>query len=485
MSAAKSVLILLAAMFCTLPAPVPASAGHGNDGRSGKKEVRLLFTGDILLSRGVERRFAKNPQALARGLRPIFSGADWVVGNLEGAVGSADDCLTSAAAAPCFPVRSDFLSVLSGAGFNAIGLANNHSSDLGEKGLEATRSLLAQNGVTPLTLEDSPQFVCFDDVTIGVVSFSLIPGKDGCPVEATGAALRQKLRTARSLSNLTVVYVHWGSEFLDWPDKKQRRTAEWLIQNGADLIIGHHPHLIQPPELIHGKPVYFSLGNFVFDQKYPSTREGMLADCRIKEEAVSCSGLVTRTPPRSTLPAPEETSPEPGKRSREYHLQLAPPLRLGDIAIGPRAAPAGTGSSGLALEASHAGKSLWKTRPARIASIEPMRVDNPAPAQYLFTLERHYSPLDGEEGLRPCVYEAGPDGLIPRWRGSALAWPLIDALFLPQDPGILCALHRGDSFIAPQPESDRKRIAAYRWKGFGFSGVHDPAVISSCRDLFR
>ena len=77
-------------------------------------------------------------------------------------------------------------------------------------------------------------------------------------------------------------------------------------------------------------------------------------------------------------------------------------------------------------------------------------------AEYLFTLERHFSPMDGEEGLRPCVYEAGPEGLVPKWRGTALAWPLLDAVLLPGDNGILCALHRGDSFIVPQRDSSER-----------------------------
>jgi poly-gamma-glutamate synthesis protein (capsule biosynthesis protein) len=108
----------------------------------------------------------------------------------------------------------------------------------------------------------------------------------------------------------------------------------------------------------------------------------------------------------------------------------------------------------------------------------------PKPVEYLLTLERHFSAMDGEKGLRPCVYEVRPDGLVPKWKGTALAWPLLDAALQPGAGGILCAEHRGDSFIALHPESKQKRIAAYRWKGFGFAGIDDPEAIASCRNRF-
>jgi hypothetical protein len=84
---------------------------------------------------------------------------------------------------------------------------------------------------------------------------------------------------------------------------------------------------------------------------------------------------------------------------------------------------------------------------------------------YLFTLEEHPSSIDGEEGVRPYVYEVLAGGLVARWRGSALAWPLLDAALLPEQDGVLCALHRRDSFLVLQPTATGVRTAAYRWNG--------------------
>jgi len=127
----------------------------------------------------------------------------------------------------------------------------------------------------------------------------------------------------------------------------------------------------------------------------------------------------------------------------------------------------------------------WRTRPAPLVSIEAGRLAGEQGPELLFTLERHPSSLDQENGLRPYVYEVGERGLLARWRGTALAWPLIDAVLLADAPGVVCALHRGDSFLVPQPDTPRMRVAAYRWNGFGFSGVDDPQVHQRCREAFE
>ncbi len=476
--------VLLIALAASLLS-VAFTHGALREDENPQIEVRLLFAGDILLSRGVERQLILDPRSLSRALQSTLSGACWTIGNLEGAVGPPDGCPAPEEQRPCFPIRDEFIPLLRQAGFKAIGLANNHSSDLGQTGMEATRRLLAQNGVSALTYEQSPHFIGAGGLTIGLVSLSMIPGRDQRAVDLPGIRLRQKLRLAKSLSNLVVVYIHWGSEFLDWPDKKQRQAADWLVNNGADIIVGHHPHLVQKPECLRGKPVFYSLGNLVFDQKYPSAKEGLLADCRIRDGTVSCAGIKTLIPAGSTMPVIAGADGDAENVLSGCAVRLSTPLVVSGFILRPENSSKGRDPSGLLLEAVREGKVLWKTGPAKIVSIEPMKVSGPQPAERLFTLERHFSSMDGEEGLRPCVYEAGPQGLVPKWRGTALAWPLLDAAFLPGSDGILCAEHRGDSFIALQPGSNKTRIAAYRWKGFGFSGIDDREVLRSCRDFFR
>jgi poly-gamma-glutamate synthesis protein (capsule biosynthesis protein) len=126
----------------------------------------------------------------------------------------------------------------------------------------------------------------------------------------------------------------------------------------------------------------------------------------------------------------------------------------------------------------------WRTRPAPVLSMEAGNLEGPAKPQFLLSLERHESPIDSERAPRPYVYEVGPHGFVARWRGSALAWPLLDARLLPGNDGVVCVLHRRDSFLMLSPESKGTRVAAYRWNGFGFDGITDEGVASGCRTLF-
>jgi poly-gamma-glutamate synthesis protein (capsule biosynthesis protein) len=138
----------------------------------------------------------------------------------------------------------------------------------------------------------------------------------------------------------------------------------------------------------------------------------------------------------------------------------------------------------IVIEGRREGTRPWRSQGLPLLSAQVGQLRGAAGPEYLVTLERRSSPIDNEAGARPYVYEAGPEGLVARWRGSALAWPLIDAALLPSSDGVLCALHRRDSFLVLQPSSEGVRTAAYRWNGFGFSGVDDPAVVARCRVLF-
>jgi poly-gamma-glutamate synthesis protein (capsule biosynthesis protein) len=126
----------------------------------------------------------------------------------------------------------------------------------------------------------------------------------------------------------------------------------------------------------------------------------------------------------------------------------------------------------------------WRSAVLPLVSAEVGKLSGHPDQRMLFALEQHYSPIDREDGPRPYVYEVRASGLVARWRGSALAWPLLDAALLPGGDGVLCALHRRDSFIQLEPGAAGVRTAAYRWNGFGFSGVEDPGILARCRALF-
>jgi poly-gamma-glutamate synthesis protein (capsule biosynthesis protein) len=395
-----------------------------------------------------------------------------VAGNLEGAVGKPEDCFPVESPSPCFDIPAALVPLLSKAGFRAMGIANNHAADLGAAGIEATQTALLAQGIDPLSYGNSPRFLVLGGHSVAVIALSAVPGRDGARVEIPSLALRQKLRLARNMAELVAVFVHWGSELLDWPNLDQRHAAEWLVENGADLIVGHHPHVVQSPQCQLGKPVFYSLGNHLFDQKYPATKEGLIADCRIRGGTLSCGGIATVTPVGSAFP---QIAPGgPGLPGCPVTLRPSPVVN----GVTLRVLEAG---NGYVIEGTPAGARPWRSQVLPLVSAEVGKMAGDAGPDLLFTLEQHYSSIDREEGVRPYVYEVRPAGLVARWRGSALAWPLLDAALLPGGGGVLCALHRRDSFLELRPGSTGVRTAAYRWQGFGFAGVDDEAVLERCR----
>lgn len=440
-------------------------------------KIRVLFVGDILLSRNVRTEFQKWNASPWEEMIPLFRSADLVIGNLEGAVGSAENQYPSKSDSPVFDIDSTNIRLLKDAGFNVLTLENNHSFDLGKDGRRKTAEALQNCNLTPVYLDNSPQFFTVKDIVIALVTINMIPGRDFSMNQIPSVEIRQKLRLAGSLANIVIVSVHWGSELLEWPNKVQRETADWLVKNGADVIIGSHPHVIQKPEMIDGKPVFFSLGNHLFDQKYPRTKEGLIVDVTIENGNYRCDGIITHTKQNSFYPQIIEN-----KNFRLTSLSLrSKTLSINEYTLKPISVSENNQSK-IILEAFHDGIKSWATHPMSIVTITSARLDDQR--EYLFALEKHYSSLDGEISLRPYVYDADDKGLIAKWRGSALAWPLLDAVISPCNSNILCALHRGDSFINPDKTNASTRIAAYEWNGFGFKGINDSTIIKSCRKLF-
>lgn len=446
--------------------------------RAGSPEIRILFVGDVLLSRNVKEEIQSRHTFPWDNLKSLFHSADIVAGNLEGAVGDLPHLSNPEGKSPVFNINRSDISLLDKAGFNIITIENNHSFDLGAEGKTATIEALNNSNVTPVYAENSPRFFTVKDVVISLLALNIVLSRDSSKNQIPSIETEQKLRLAKSLSNIVIVSIHWGSELLDWPNREQRETAKWLIKNGADIIIGSHAHVIQKPELIEGKPVFYSLGNHLFDQKYPITKEGLIVDIRIQNGKFSCNGILTHTRHNSFYPEIIDTI-DFGFGAIPYRNTL---LRVNDYALKPVSVTEGNNPK-IILQAFQNEQMVWATHPMSVVSLSSCKLDGEN--EYLFALEKHYSSLDNEMNVRPYVYSLDNKGLIARWRGSALAWPLIDAQITHADNKILCALHRGDSFIKLDKKTTQKRIAAYSWNGFGFKGIPDTSACKLCDELYK
>jgi poly-gamma-glutamate synthesis protein (capsule biosynthesis protein) len=430
-------------------------------------DARLLFTGDILLSRQVAVEMERTGASPWDSIAPFFAGADWVAGNLEGVIGSETQCLVPEREL-CFTDSDTTPRLLARAHFGAVSVENNHAGDIGTDGRARTRAALEAAGILALDFEHSPRFTRIGDVTLGLIGVNLVPAADGQVQSVPSVALAQKLRLARSLANVVIVSIHWGTELQPWVNASQHSAAEWLVEHGADVVVGHHPHVVQQPECVHGRPVFFSLGNHVFDQRFPATKEGLIADCRIHGGRLRCGGVRTRARRGSAVPVVVDQAG--ASELAACSVAVSPSLSVGGFVLRPVPWSAAASDSGLALEGWQDGALRWRTRRVQLVSLQA-GLSTDADTRSFLALERHPSAMDHEVALRPHVYDVSAHGLIARWRGTALAWPLIDAVI--DAHGRVCALHRGDSFIRLDPTDTTTRTMRYQWNGFGFSALPD------------
>jgi poly-gamma-glutamate synthesis protein (capsule biosynthesis protein) len=278
----------------------------------------------------------------------------------------------------------------------------------------------------------------------------------------------QKIALAQTLSDLVIISVHWGYELRDWPDQDMVESGRWFIDLGADMVAGHHPHVIIPPSVYKNRPIFYSLGNFIFDQKYKPSKQGLIAACRIQGNRVSFEVQTISTPFNSSFPqsiASDDTYSQDLKQA-EFQLNKNE-LKFHDLTVTLDK----TKNSGEAIISIVKKKNIrWQSPPLPVLSAFKTRLRPDLDEEILILLLRMYSPLDKETAPRVYVYSVTEHGLKALWRGSALAWPLVDA-FLAESESIdyLCALHRGDSFLVLDPATSERKLAYYLWNGFGFN----------------
>jgi len=211
---------------------------------------------------------------------------------------------------------------LTDAGFDVVSLANNHTMNAGREGLQNTMSLLARHGIAFAGAawreggDVHPTTLRVNDLRLRFLAFTSIGRGDAhVSPEDPSAALAQ-VRAARREADVLVVSVHWGVEYKRRPSQWQREFAHRLVEAGADVVLGHHPHVLQGVEVLDGKLILYSMGNFVFDQRGRERMESAIFNIRHDD----VDGLSVRVRPvwipRATF-APELCDAEMGARILE------------------------------------------------------------------------------------------------------------------------------------------------------------------------
>ncbi len=222
-------------------------------------ETDLRVGGDVMLGRSVGEQIKNGADPFA-GTHELINGTATTVANLECVISDKGTARVGKKYSLRAPVEGAAL--LKAAGFDVIGLANNHANDFGS---EALADSIARLRVAGLSVIGSSNESCI--VRNGVALFAINDVDQTIDRAALAAALQQ----ARAEAVSVIALVHWGDENTTVVTERQRELARWLINHGVDLIAGSHPHCLQPLDFYHGRAIIYSLGNLVFDGA-PSVR---------------------------------------------------------------------------------------------------------------------------------------------------------------------------------------------------------------------
>lgn len=251
--------------------------------------IVITAVGDIMLAgqgsrtlttRGFDHAFAGTAAELRKG--------DILVGNLEAPITQGGT--EFAGKKFRFKTRPEAADALSRAGFTVLTLANNHIMDFGAEGLTGTLSNLDRASIlhtgAGAALDEARReaLVTVKGKRVAFLAYSLTYPAEfyagvGHPGAAQGVAgrVRDDIVRARGRADYVVVSFHWGAELAGMPKPYQQKAAHAAIDAGADLVLGHHPHVLQGIERYQGKTILYSLGNFAFGSMSRSADRSMIA----------------------------------------------------------------------------------------------------------------------------------------------------------------------------------------------------------------
>jgi poly-gamma-glutamate capsule biosynthesis protein CapA/YwtB (metallophosphatase superfamily) len=245
--------------------------------------VELAFVGDLMLGRSLAQKITEGKgNQIFESVREILQSGDLTVGNLECAIGEGGKKALKGYAFLAPPASA---SELKNAGFDLLSLANNHSLDYGTDVFRQTEQLLTDNGIQIIGAGDNASrarapavyeirglrvaFLAYADVPVERGGFNARSWAAGASTPgiswADDSGIVSDLQALKPRADFIVVLFHFGIEGSDLPSPRQVELSHLAIDNGAKLVVGSHPHLLQKEETYKSGVIYYSLGNFVFD----------------------------------------------------------------------------------------------------------------------------------------------------------------------------------------------------------------------------
>jgi len=259
--------------------------------------MTIIFAGDIMLDDGPGRLIAKGGDPLAP-FADILKSADYRIANLETPIAESGTRLSPKFYT--FRAHPRTLAVLQGR-FDAVTLANNHIGDYGNDALLETMRRLDAASIARfgagrnLAEAHKPLWIERQGLKIAVLGYNeFIPRSFEAGADTPGTAWSEddhvitEIRAAKAAgANLVIPFMHWGWEHEPAPSQRLQTFARRMIDEGASMVVGSHPHVTQGAEIYQGKPIIYSLGNFVFDGfDFPEARLGWLLRLKLDPSGV-------------------------------------------------------------------------------------------------------------------------------------------------------------------------------------------------------
>lgn len=246
-------------------------------------QVTILFTGDIMLGRSVMGASLDNNDNLYpfRKTADFLKNVDITFVNLENPI--VTNCPRHIGGFK-FCVSPEIAQGLRYAGIDIVSLANNHTSNFGKEGFEETKKYLTEDNIKyvgdgNLQIIEKNLPSQAGNIKFGFLGFNYTFTKENLTDDL------KLIKESDSKVDILIVSNHWGDEYKANANSLQTTAAHRMIENGADVIIGHHPHWVQNNEMIGSVPVYYSLGNFIFDQMWSEeTKKGLVVKMTFENE---------------------------------------------------------------------------------------------------------------------------------------------------------------------------------------------------------
>ena len=263
-------------------------------------QAKFGAAGDVMLDRDVKKAgLEKGWEWIFAEAAPLLRGMDLAFCNLECPIGSKGKFINMFQAPP------EAIAGITYAGFNVVSLANNHILDYHHEGMQETMAILTDNSIAGVgagrNIHEArkPVIMEVNGITIGFVAYTemwFVHSREPISWQATEEEpgvvparleyVAEDIADLRGKVDIIVASFHWGKEYADEPTTEQKALARGAVDAGADLVLGHHPHVLQGIEFYKQGVIAYSLGNFVFDQRLPGTQESMVLEFTLSKRGV-------------------------------------------------------------------------------------------------------------------------------------------------------------------------------------------------------